>query len=289
MNSSASGGTKRSLSNEKDLEFSKKSKSTPIRDSWLSLDEENLELDRLWLQDKAEYTDKKNKNSTVCYPTWSIIGRKYAGIEYQFSTRDINIIFRQYGEKPAHLKLDLFEWADFSEKFSLIQKLIRVVEGKQTDITPEDLFNGKRIMEFQQWKTVFYTLNTTLRLCIKWKPSTKGVIVIISRGFEEPVPGKKYSKFTTKPEDGILLGATGMDYLIRFLENRIINGINVWSYIRKIGSTAWNGCFLLPENNTAMDQSRFFQYTPLKSPEDEEEDDDDAILTQALEAAIQIG
>jgi hypothetical protein len=287
QSNSTSGGAKRPLCNKEDLEFGKKSKSMPIRDSWSSLDEENVELDRLWLQDKAEYTDKKNKNSTVCYPTWSIIGRKYTGIEYQFSTGDINIIFRQYGEKPAYLKLDLFEWAAFCEKFSLIQKLIHVVEGKRADITPEDLFNGESIMEFQEWKTVFYILNTTLRLCIKWNTATKSVLVIISRGFEERVPRKKYPKFNTKPEDGLLLGATGMDYLIRFLENRIINGIQLWSNIRKIGNISWNGCFLLPENNTAKDH-KFFQQ-PTDKSSDEEEEDDEAILTQALEDAINIG
>jgi hypothetical protein len=144
-------------------------------------------------------------------------------------------------------------------------------------------------MEFQQWKTVYYVVNTTLRLCIKWNTSTKGVLVILSRGFEERVPRKKYPKFNTKPEDGLLLGATGLDYLIRFLENRIINGIQLWSDIRKIGNISWHSCFLLPENNTAKDHGKVFQQHPTDKSSDEEEEDDETIITQALEDAINIG
>jgi hypothetical protein len=257
----------------------KKPKNSPavLRQSWASLDEENVEIDRRWIQDKAEYTDERNKKSTVCYPKWTIVGRKYAGIEYEFSTGNISVVFRQYGEKPAGVTMDIFEWTEFCEKFSLIQKLIHVVEGKKTDITPEDLFTGENIHEFRGWKTVCFSLDISLRLAVKWNTATKGVLAIISRGFEETLPGKKYTRFHAKPEDSILIGATGLDYLIRYLENRIINGIHLWTNVRKVGDAAWHGCFLLPENNKGATNQTLFA-----EPTEEEAE----ILAQALEDSI---
>jgi hypothetical protein len=228
---------------------SKKSKSTPVlRQSWASLDEEHVEEDRAWIQGKARYTDNRNKQCTVEYPTWSVIGKKYAGLEYEFGTGNVSIFFRQYGEKPACVKLDLFEWADFNAKFRVIQELIQVVEGKKTDKTPVEVFNGATVKEFKGWKQMEYKLNNTLKLVLKWNEETKGVLVILNRGRNEQVPDKNYMRFVSKPEDSILIGATGADYLTRFLENPILNGIRMWTNVRNVGHSAWQGCFLLPEN-----------------------------------------
>lgn len=228
----------------------KKFKQTPfaLRQSWASLDEQNVQEDRSWIQNKARYTDNRNKNSVVEYPSWSICGKKYVALKYEFGSGNIDVVFRQYGEKPAEVKLDLFEWSDFNAKFRVIQELIQVVEGKKTDKTPVEVFNGATVKEFKGWKQMEYKLSDTLRLSLKWNEETNGVLVILARGHNEQVPDKNYKRLVTKPEETILIGATGADYLTRFLENPILNGIRMWTNVRNVGHSAWQGCFLLPEN-----------------------------------------
>jgi hypothetical protein len=271
---------KRALENDTPQEDNKKPKPDPVyRESWASLDEQNVEADRSWIQHKAQYTDARNKHSAVEYPTWSVIGKKYAGLEYEFGTGNINVFFRQYGEKPACVKMDLFEWSDFSAKFRVIQELIQVVEGKKTDKTPDEVFNGAKISkEFKKWQQMVYNLSDTLRLTLKWNEETKNVLVILNRGCNEEVPGKNYKKFVSTAEENILLGATGADYFIRFLENPVLNGIRMWTNVRNVGHSAWQGCFLLPENKPeALWPSNASIFTNTV-----EED----ILAQTLEEAI---
>jgi hypothetical protein len=224
----------------------------PITTSWYSLDEENTEEDAMWLLNKNDYNDKKNYEKVIYYPTYSVVSKKIVGTEYEFSTGNVYIVFREYGEKkPATIRIDLMEWSDFQNKILKIQQFIHAVEGRNGR-QPETVLDIKSPKIYKGWKQHTINIpsgldtstNSILNICLKWNEASNGCMIQISRGQETKSANGFFTYIKSTPENTITLGGRGFDYFSRFVVNKLRNAVRMWTNMRTIGYNTWSGIFL---------------------------------------------
>lgn len=217
-----------------------------VQGSWFSLDEENLEADKTWLQQKNNYNDEQNLKFTIQYPRWSIISNKCVNTEYSFKTGETHVVFRQFGEKKVEIKLDLLEFGDFQRRLHRITDLIKAVEGK-INRKPEDILmiksSGKASFD---WKHHQYLLNDSkAALTVKWNMKTKSVLVELARGEVFASSSKSSNQFFKKnQEESLVLSSRAVDYYTRFVDGKIRNAIRMWTNFSSVSYKVWKGCLI---------------------------------------------
>lgn len=212
-----------------------------------SLEEKLFPEDLAWLTRQNKFNDQRNQEKTIIYPYWNVVMGKSIFLSFTFGTGEILINFKTNTQKGKdNIALDTHEFWEFISHENIIREFIASLEGKN-DKTPEEALKIKQpVKEYYGWKqhSIPMTFKPNMRVVLKWKPSDKSCLVDLRMG-EEQVGGrdKKFVYWKGIPDQGFCFGAGGFDYYMRFLKDKVRNGVRMWQNMHNAGEPCWKGVF----------------------------------------------
>ena len=193
---------------------------------WSLLHGLDEEKDKKWLDGMMIYNDDVVRGGQVSYPCFPLVKNKRLRVEVSVMSKEIHLVFERRLENITRgVRLNLDEYDMLRDKFPLIQDLINANQTTDKQAAIEEVLRhrGNIVNELYGWKFCRIPLLGDLKLTFKWHEQREITLMKINRG--HPASPKEW---VPDVDQEICLGAGGMEYLMRYLNNNVLNAIEMW-------------------------------------------------------------
>lgn len=219
-----------------------------------TLKEQSDPKDQQWIAIKNKANDERLGQRLINFPSWDIVYGKKATVQFHPSTGNISILLERFPVKLpttnldneyAKLTMDHMEWNDVRLYEYKIMEFLKALEVRRPSGVAEALALDRQENQIRLGKdsknrsTFWFETNDHIRITLAWYAGSKIATIDIRRFELVEENGQQHMKPT---KEGITLSARGYDFLVRFLTNKITNGIRMWTEMHVAGRHLLKAC-----------------------------------------------